>query len=1248
MRVERLDLHAYGHYEGAALELSEPPAGLTVVWGPNEAGKSTARRALLAALFGFERDDPGAYRHGRHGLRLGASLVSADGRRLTFVREGQSKCVDEHGDHLDEALVGNLCGEVDRQLCTRLFSIGHEELRAGSEALLEADGEIGRLVYGASLGAGSVAAVLRGLDERAAKLFQERGKAQRIPRALQSYREQMREAKASRVRSRDWDQRRQAVEEAAERRHDVRRAFEQARAQAARLEQIRVARPLLARRSSVMAALSGLGEVASEEWADRADKALVRYRDGRAASELACGRHERLEADVARIEVPGALLERAGRIDRLVEGIDRYRKDTEDLPKRRSELQAADDAVAEQLQVLGLVADDGRVVAEADLATVEALVRDHVELMAEGRTARDELARVTDQVATARDRLADLPEAIEVTGLERVLRLARPKLDAVDELAAARATQSSASERLAAASRRLGLGGLSLAAVEALAVPRAGEVDAERTRRAASRFDRTQLAADRERLDARLQSERAESARLGTSLPDPERLGAAREHRDAGWQVVRYQLEGGAVVDATWAAGARLADAYEQAVCDADEAADERSAHASEMALLEDRRSQIARLEGELAELAEREVALDAADCVGGDRWHARWAAIGVEAGEPDDMGRWLADHDGLVEGLAAWRDRTAELDAATAELDRQAVVLAVALAETGQAPCGEALDLLVAQAEEIVAGVNRAREARRDAAVALRLAEEAEPARASALERHAAEVARWQDAWSAALHPLSLAATVTPEAAGVAVAAHRSLVAARTQRRSLARRIEGIEDDRRSYVEQVDDVADGFVADGVLAPGRGGGPLEVVPLLQQALADARAAEERKRTLAGQLDEALDLARRADDELVDARLGLAALREESGMVPSPEAPDEGVDLVVCQAREAASLRAKRAELERDLAEQADGSGIDALEAASEAAGEALAGTIAGAHAEVEAQTKRLEEASEALAEAERALRDVTGAAVAADLEQDAQGELALAAELSSEYATVALAAEILRRTIRDYGERHRGPILTRASELFGDLTGGAFAELVADADGERHVLLARRLGGELCTAAALSDGARDQLYLALRLAGLEHQLAATAEPPPVVLDDVLVHFDDRRAAAAIRALGELGRRTQTLLFTHHERVVELAEAELGAGAVAVVRLPPRDHGQPPAGPAPAPGAVAAGRDAVAERLLAAARDAGGPARSKAELLELSGIAEAAWPAAVRALVERGALVQEGQKRGARYRVAGAP
>jgi len=77
----------------------------------------------------------------------------------------------------------------------------------------------------------------------------------------------------------------------------------------------------------------------------------------------------------------------------------------------------------------------------------------------------------------------------------------------------------------------------------------------------------------------------------------------------------------------------------------------------------------------------------------------------------------------------------------------------------------------------------------------------------------------------------------------------------------------------------------------------------------------------------------------------------------------------------------------------------------------------------------------------------------------------------------------------------------------------------------------------------------MSDGTTDQLYLALRLASLETYLKNN-EPMPFIVDDILIRFDDKRATAALQVLAELSTKTQVIFFTHHQRLVELAETNI--------------------------------------------------------------------------------------------------
>jgi uncharacterized protein YhaN len=97
-----------------------------------------------------------------------------------------------------------------------------------------------------------------------------------------------------------------------------------------------------------------------------------------------------------------------------------------------------------------------------------------------------------------------------------------------------------------------------------------------------------------------------------------------------------------------------------------------------------------------------------------------------------------------------------------------------------------------------------------------------------------------------------------------------------------------------------------------------------------------------------------------------------------------------------------------------------------------------------------------------------------------------------------------------------------------------------------------RVLKGVRSPGATLGIAEMSDGTWDQLFLALRLAYIENHCTSNS-PCPVILDDVLMAFDDERASAALKVLQNLSRKTQVLVFTHHAHHVKLAASVLGNG-----------------------------------------------------------------------------------------------
>lgn len=148
---------------------------------------------------------------------------------------------------------------------------------------------------------------------------------------------------------------------------------------------------------------------------------------------------------------------------------------------------------------------------------------------------------------------------------------------------------------------------------------------------------------------------------------------------------------------------------------------------------------------------------------------------------------------------------------------------------------------------------------------------------------------------------------------------------------------------------------------------------------------------------------------------------------------------------------------------------------------------------------------------------------------------------------------------MLGRVVQTYRERHQGPLLARAAEIFRRITLASYADLTVDYEGEHQVLLGVRPDEQRVPVAGMSQGTRDQLFLSLRLAAIEQHIASRG-PFPVIVDDLLVQFDDDRALATLEVLAELATRTQVLFFTHHQHLVSLAQAAPFARAICVQRL----------------------------------------------------------------------------------------
>ncbi|CAG7624657.1 hypothetical protein PAESOLCIP111_02646 [Paenibacillus solanacearum] len=208
MRIERLHVYGFGTLRDMELELAP---GAVLLYGPNEAGKSTLLAFIRGVLFGFSvRSAADRYAPLGGGAYGGAiTLTDAEGRRIRVERTdgssgkgrapsaGSVRVIFDDGSTGGERELSALLAGITPELFRSLFAFGLTELQ--ELGTLQSD-EVSGFLYSAGLGTSASAfrAAERKLSQELEQLYRPRGRAPLINKALQELAEAERELAGSR------------------------------------------------------------------------------------------------------------------------------------------------------------------------------------------------------------------------------------------------------------------------------------------------------------------------------------------------------------------------------------------------------------------------------------------------------------------------------------------------------------------------------------------------------------------------------------------------------------------------------------------------------------------------------------------------------------------------------------------------------------------------------------------------------------------------------------------------------------------------------------------------------------------------------------------------------------------------------------------------------------------------------------------------------------------------------------------
>ena len=178
---------------------------------------------------------------------------------------------------------------------------------------------------------------------------------------------------------------------------------------------------------------------------------------------------------------------------------------------------------------------------------------------------------------------------------------------------------------------------------------------------------------------------------------------------------------------------------------------------------------------------------------------------------------------------------------------------------------------------------------------------------------------------------------------------------------------------------------------------------------------------------------------------------------------------------------------------------------------------------------------------------QEAMNSLAGdATLAKALQQTGQleGELRDALE---DWTTQVLIAHFMEEAQQSYEKDRQPQALAKASEYIRLLTDGKYR---LDTEAAPQAIYLLNEHDERLDMAHWSSGLADQVYLALRLS-LAHTFGKRIEPMPLILDDILVRFDETRQQRALALLKTIAEETQVWIFTCQKSTLELAKEQTG-------------------------------------------------------------------------------------------------
>lgn len=585
MRYKSIDLAAFGPFTDYKLDFSPSP-DFHVIYGPNEAGKTSALRALIQALYGIPRISQDNHLHDNRKLRIGVELENAN-QSFAYIRRKRDKhpIIDPETEQpINDKILNQFLTDRNQNFFEKVYGLDHLRLREGGQSLLTDDGELGFSIFSAATGdIGKLQSIITKLDTASKNLFaaHKRGKGQ-LNQALTAYKETKKEANELMLRSRDWNILEKEYRQLKQEKIDLDLELEKLEKTKSKLGRIQRCAPFVTRLDALVAKSKELGDVVelSLDASERRKSLEQKITQATHEIERSQERLSKLEKEVADIIIPDSLLLQVDQIQDLVERLDSYRSNRNEIPALTGQVSQLKNQVinliqefdptkndledVEQLRIPFAVKTTLKQLSGSFEQLSDQLERQQVEI----QEWQQELKKIVEQ----EQKLANIGDPISLQALVREINQEGKIENKINENQLA---QNQLEVEIKAEIQQLGLWQGSYLNLLSLAVPQTETVVQYQTQFGELDDEIKSLTNQVRVCKQQLQEEKAKLVKLEsrTQVPTDQELSNARSAREHTWQLLKRIWLAGEQLSASeleFTQGKSLEIVYEETVKSAD------------------------------------------------------------------------------------------------------------------------------------------------------------------------------------------------------------------------------------------------------------------------------------------------------------------------------------------------------------------------------------------------------------------------------------------------------------------------------------------------------------------------------------------------------------------------------------------------------------------------------------------------------------------------------------------------------